>query len=43
MGSAHSASALASRRLLAVVVGDVSCRARLGLFCFVFDVSSLCD
>ena len=43
VGFAHSASALASRRLLAVVVGDVSCRARLGLFCFVFDVSSLCD
>ena len=30
-------------RLLAVVVGNVSCRARLGLFCFVFNVSSLCD
>ena len=30
-------------RLLAVECADVSCRARLGLFYFVFDVSSLCD
>jgi hypothetical protein len=30
-------------RLLAVECGCGSCRARLGLFCFVFDVSSLCD
>jgi hypothetical protein len=39
VGSAHSASALASRRLLAVECGCVSCRARLGCLCFVFNIT----
>ena len=36
---AHSASALASLRLLAFVVGDVSCPPRSVGVCFVFNVS----
>ena len=40
---AHSASALASLRLLAFVVGGVSCTPRSVGVCFVFNVSHVSD